>query len=315
MEFGWLPDPEGSDRFARSMPELYGHPGELMAAAPSWQGDGLTGDLMPYLAWYETDIPGWKAKDAEPPYRPQPGNDCTAESTSHGIDLLQCIEIAAGDVPNPPRFDSDDFRCCTEAVYAFGLHAGGMRGDRGCYGHAIVKGILDSGVLPYRDVDGPDDIDATRLSQWAYDPGAVVQKYAPIARKNVMAVATRVKTWTEYCAAIANRQVVLLPSMVGFNTPRDDKGICGQAGRWAHQMFGCGVIRSDGIETGVIAQSWGPNNPRGPRPFRLPSFCFRATRDAFERIFSYEDCWAIGGFSAFERRPLPSRWTNTGWIR
>jgi hypothetical protein len=308
--FGWVPNPEGVQQVLASLP----YPGELMAAAPHWMGDGLEGDLMPFLAYYEVECKNpdgttWKAKGDEPPYKPQPGNDCTAESTSHLLDLLQMMMLAD---PLPEVHESIVFhRTCTEATYAIGLEVAGMRGDGGCYGAALAKGVHDVGCLPYRDVGEPYEVDGDRLRQWAnrYLPAEL----KPKAKLYAGAIVTRVTTWEESCAMIANRGAIITPSNVGFQTPRDAKGICQRRGRWPHQMFVSSVIRSDGTETVVQHQSWGPNNPGGPRPFKLPSFCFRTLRQDFEAQLAAGDCWGIRLFGGFEKAALPSRWTNQGW--
>lgn len=303
--FGWISNPQGVQNILASLP----HPGELLGAAPHWMGDGMTGDLMPYLSYYEVEVPGWKAKEAEPPYKPQPGNDCTGESTSRTVDLLQFMMVAD---PDPSQESGIVFhRTCIEATYAIGLEVAGMRGDNGCYGAALAKGVSEVGVLPYRDAPPPAEVDGGRLRQWARDylPPDLKSKAAQYKG----AIIARITSWEEYCAAIANRGIILLPSNVGFEAPRNEKGICPRRGRWPHQMTGAGVIRSDGEETGVIVQSWGPNNPRGPQPFKLPSFAFRAYRRDMEAIFADGDTWVVRLFGGFEKAPLPSRWTNSGW--
>jgi hypothetical protein len=301
LDLGHRHNPEGVRAVLASLP----HAGELAAAAPHWLGDGMTGDLMPYFAYYEVEVPGWKPKDKEPPYRPQTGNNCTSEGLMHVLDLLQFMAVGEGVIFQ---------RTCVEATYAFGLHEANMRGDNGCYGGAMAKGAVEIGAVPYRDVAEPHEEDGSRLREWANDPSRIVQQFGPKAAPFKIGSCTRVTTWEEYCAAIANGQLVTLASNVGYNTPRDEKGICRRRGVWNHQMCGVGVIRSDGVETGVVLQSWGPNQPSGPTPFRLPTFAFRAVRQDIEAQLSQGDSWAIGRFPGFEKKPIPKRWTYTDYI-
>jgi len=274
-------------------------------------GDGMTGDLMPYLSMYEVEVPGWKAKDAEPPYIPQVGNNCTSRGLGDGVDQLQFMSVA-----DPPADTSEAIefrRVCIEAVYAFGLYKANMRGDGGCYGSAIAQAANELGLVSYEMVGEPQEETRSRLSSWANNPSAIVTKYREAAAPFKVGEIARVRTWEELCGAIANRAIVTMASMVGFATPRDERGICRARGSWAHQMYIGGIIRSDGVETAVQFQSWGPNNPTGPRPFRLPSFAFRTLKADVERQLSENDCWAIRLFPGFKKAPLPSRWTNTGW--
>jgi hypothetical protein len=309
LNLGYIPSPEGVGRVLASLP----HPGELAAAAPHWMGDGMSGDLKGYLAYYESEVPGWKAKGEEPPYRPQTGNNCTSEGLMHCLDLLQFMAVAAGEADDS-GLGLDFRRTCVEASYAFGLHEAGMRGDRGCYGAAMAKGALEIGAVPYRDVGEPHEETKARLVEWANDPGSVVQRLGPKAAPYKVGSIARVTTWDEFCAAISNGRLVTLASNVGYNTPRDERGICRRRGTWNHQMCGVGVIRSDGVETGVILQSWGPNQPGGPTPFRLPTFAFRALRQDVEAQLAQNDSWSIGLFPGFEKRPLPARWTYQDYI-
>lgn len=301
LDLGYRPNPEG----VRAVLASLSHGGDLAKAAPHWMGDGLTGDHMPYLAYYEVEVPGWKPKDKEPPYHPQTGNNCTSEGLMHCLDLLQLMHAGEGVIFQ---------RTCVEACYAFGLFKANMRGDNGCYGGAMAKGALEIGSVPYRDVAEPHEEDGRRLREWANDPAAIVRELTQKAAPYKVGEIARVTTWEEYCAAIANGRLVTLASNVGYNTPRNEKGICERRGVWPHQMCGAGVIRSDGEETGVILQSWGPNNPQGPTPFRLPTFAFRARRRDIEAQLAEGDSWAFSHFPGFEKKPLPAKWTYRDYI-
>lgn len=305
LELGWRRNDAGNDWFEGALANS-GQPARLSQAAPHWMGDGLTGDLMPWLAYYEVDVPGWKPKDEAPPYIPQVGNNCTSRGLADLIDLLQFMMIADG---RDIRF----IRACVEACYAFGLHKAGMRGDSGCYGGAMAAGAQEIGLIPYTDVDEPREETRSRLLSWAGNPAAVVEKYSAAAAPYRIGKRVRISTWEEYCAAVANRCGVTMASNVGYNTPRDERGICRRRGIWNHQMFCCGVVRSDGTETAVQYQSWGPTMPSGPRPFKLPGFGFRILKEDFLAQLAQNDCWMVGLFPGFAADPLADRWTNTGW--
>lgn len=307
VDYGWFPNPAGNRRIIASLP----HPPELFAAAPDWQGDGMTGDHMPYLAYYEVEVPNWKAKGDEPGYKPQTGNNCTSEGASRGCELIQFLDIAD---PDPAAAQAIEFRrICVELVYAAGLAKAGMRGDQGCYGGPIASQLVDFGLMSYDEIDGIDDEDRNRLVQFANNPGAVVERYRPIANKFKMGKVIPVRTWDEACAVLANRGIVTVASSKGYVGSRDERGIIRQRGRWMHQMHYSGVIRSDGVETLVQSQSWGRNNPTGPQPFRMASFQWRTVRQDVESQLAEGDSWGVFGFPGFVRKPLPNRWTNRGW--
>jgi hypothetical protein len=319
--FGWVANPDGVTAVLASLP----HAGRLAAAAPHMLGDGQAGDLKPYLAWYEVEIKNpdgalWKPKGDEPPYRAQTGNNCTSEGTGHLIDLLQAMEAA-----DPPADGTDvpvPGRVCIEAMYAFGLAQAGMRGDRGCYGAALARAAHTIGTVSYAIAGQPYDEDRARLRQWATDPSSIVARFRDQAGKFVVGTVVQLQTWDDLVAWVANRGLATLASDVGFESPRQANGVMEARGSWPHQMFCGGVIRSDGIESAVIFQSWGPGNPNGfgpdrryveNRPFGLPSFAFRARRSAVERILAAGDSWGYRVFPGFERKPLPSRWTWKGF--
>lgn len=307
-KFGWVARPLDVASTISAFPRLFGRPADLAEAAPDWLGDGGQGDIRLYMAFREVAVPGWKAESDEPPYLPQPGNNCTGESTARGIDLLQFIEIAAPFQDTTPVFDAPSKRSCIEAIYAYGLDAAGLSGDRGCYGAAIARGAQQHGVLGYKDVGGVDEVDPGRLRAFARDPASVVRTYGPLSQPYKVEVA-RITTWEEACAWWANRGVITIASTLGFDSPRDARGICQRRGYWPHQMVTCGCIRSDGVETAVVLQSWGPHEPKGPQPFQLPSFAFRILRADFEAILRQGDSWGYRGFSGFQRTPVPARWT------
>lgn len=312
--FGYVKNPTAVRRITREWEARYGYHPHIAQCAPGLLQDGQTGDILNYMAYYETEIPGWKPKDQEPPYPAQPGNDCTAESTSRGYDLLQMIEMADPIGVDMPNFRGPQDRACIEATYAYGLSAAGMRGDQGCYGAGIAQGSQQNGVLSYADAGQPYEVNSARLRQWANSPSWVVKNYATKSRPFKCEI-VKITTWADACAWWANRGVVTIASDVGFEDSqggpglRDQSGICPARGKWPHQMVSIGCIRSDGTETAVIVQSWGPNVPKGPQPFRLPSYCFRVVRSDYERILGQDDCWGYRAFAGFARTPVPTRWT------
>lgn len=309
---GYIYDPRGAATYARSL----SHGGTLSKAAPHWLGDGDGRDLMPYLAWYEVEILNgdgsvWKPKGKEPPYIAQVGNNCTSRGDTACMDLFQCMDAVT---VRPDEKDGPiPYRTACEATYAFSLALAGMRGDNGCTGHATARSASEVGRVSYRDMDGPDDEDRSRLVRYANDPKSVLNAMREKATSYRVGEAVLIETTADAKAWLANSGLFTIASGVGFETPRDERGICQVRGSWMHQMACVGYIESDGHPSFVIAQSWGPNQPKGPTPFRLPSFCFRVTEAAMSKILGWNDSWGHRSFAGFERRPLPNRWTGLDW--
>lgn len=311
---GYVHDPEGARRYVASL----SHGGTLSKAAPHLLGDSEGQDLMPYLAWYEVPIVNgdgspWKGTSIEPPYIGQVGNNCTSRGDTACMDLLQCIDAAVqdeGELDEPVPY-----RTACEATYAFSLHLAGMRGDNGCTGYHTAKSSYQIGRLSYKHIEGAGEETKQRLSSWSSDPAAVVKKYGEAAGKFKLQEPVQIKTVAEAKAWLANRGVITVASGQGFTMRRDDKGICEKRGTWMHQMAIVGYICSDGVPSFVIAQSWGPNVPDGPTPFRLPSFCFRAREEVVAGMLGWDDSFGhrLGSFKGFERKPLPGRWKGLDW--
>jgi hypothetical protein len=312
LNTGWSPNPAAAAAFLSSLP----HPGTLAAAAPQMMGDGKGQDILSYKAFKEVEILSpdgtvWKPKGQYPPYIGQLGNNCTSEGRVHTIDLLQAMEAAA---PGDGATDTPVVhRACVEWAYASGLYAANMRGDQGCYGSAMAKASYEIGELPYRAIDAPYEETKSRLQSWSNNPKAVVDKYGDKAAPFKTPAPVKITTTEEAVAWLANTGGVTIASDVGFNVPRDARGVCRRAGSWAHQMCLWGVIVSDGVDTFVVCQSWGPHQPSGPQPFDLPGNCFRATFGDVAAVLAQGDSWGYRKFPGFERRPLPSRWTDLVW--
>ena len=163
-------------------------------------------------------------------------------------------------------------------------------------------------------VGGVQDEDGSRLKEFANNPAAIVDKYKAQAANFRIPTIVQVTTWEEYCAAVYNGGVIIVGSNVGYNTPRDEKGICRRRGYWPHLMFHAGVIRSDGVETSVQYQSWGAGVPSGPTVLKMPSYSFRVLKDDALAQFSGGDAFALFKFPGFEKRPLKPAWVNNNWI-
>lgn len=271
------------------------------AAATPLMGDPPPADIMLYKAW--KDVLG-----SYPSYPAQEIGDCESFGNGHSIDLSQCIEASLS------GSDLDYRETSTEALYGAGREVGNMLGGGdGCYGAAMVKAMVELGVTT-REVVGA--YSGARAK--AYGRSGMPADVRAEAAKNKMGASALVTLGDEAIASLANGHPVPISSNCGFQPwggfHRNAQGICEAGGSWPHCMCLVGRISSDGVDTFVIAQSWGDDMPDGPQPFDLPKFCFRARREVVERyILASQDSYSLSKAPAFARRVLPSTWTNAGW--
>jgi hypothetical protein len=285
---GWADVPERHVVAATLGPAFAQAAPRCMAAAPD-------GDVLLYKAWLEV-------LKGEPPYKAQVIGDCVSQGHGHGNDLVQCIEAV---------LDGSDLvysETSTEFLYGAGREAGNMLGGGdGCYGSAMVKAMTTIGMLP-RTVAG-GEYSGQRAKQWGRTgPPKELEKAAAEFKLGGAAMVT---TWDELRAAIGNGYPVTVCSDQGFTMTRDAEGICEARGTWPHCMCIVGIIG----DTAVIAQSWGPDVPGGPRIMEMPSFCFRARKNVVARMLAGRDSFALSKSPAFVRRPLPAKFRYSDEMR
>lgn len=284
---GWLGNDATQQGFASQHPTL-------AQAAPTLVADARD-DGSPVLLYKAfLDVLG-----AFPAYLAQRIGDCVGHGHGHGLDLLQCVEIALGE-PSEYRETS------TEFIYAASREVAGiLRGGDGSYGSAAVQAMTRVGCIPRERINGGGAYSGDRAKLWGRTGPPPELKAAAAAWK--LGAAARVATWAELVAAMRNGYPVTVCSSVGFATPRDAQGFCQAKGRWDHCMFVAGV-RFD-RPGALICQSWGPDEPQGPITPDTPTFAFWADRANVERILSQGDSWALSKAPEFAARPLPPSWS------
>lgn len=240
------------------------------------------------------------------PWVPQKIGDCTSFGTGHGNDCLQCVEIVLQNEAN------EFLETCTEAIYGLGREVAGMTGRRfagdGCYGAAVTRAMVETGVLPRAFVpsgDGGATYDGSRAKSWGYrgvpdDVRAICQKYKLGGR-------ALVKTWEEYVAAMKNGYPVAICSSWGGTYTRDANGFISRSKNWPHCMVALGV-RFD-IEGACIFNSWPLGSFTGPTPLGMWEGSFWVSRQNLERILSEGDSFALSKAPDFKPRALPAHWT------
>lgn len=283
---GWLGVDEAQGFLAAQ------HPG-LSQAAPGLIGDEADGQpILLYKAFQ--DVLG-----AVPEYPAQEIGDCVSFGHAHGLDLLQCVEIALGE---PSEFRET----ATEFIYATSREVGGLlgRGD-GSYGSAAVTAMQRMGICTREHLASVGPYSGRTAKAWGHR-GAPAE-FKALAESFRLGAAAKVTTWAELVAAVTNGFPVTICSNQGFTMNRDSQGFCQARGAWAHCML-IGGLRFD-RPGACILQSWGPTNPSGPTALGQPSFSFWADRPVVERILRQGDSWALSKAPEFAERELPAHWS------
>jgi hypothetical protein len=284
---GWLGADATQKAFAARRPYLAAAAPDLVAADPP---DGSP--ILLYKAFKDVlgDFPAYPAQQI---------GDCVGFGHGHGVDLLQCVEIALG---APAEYRETD----TEFIYATSRQAAGILGRQdGSYGSAAVAAMTSVGLVS-RDMLGADGAySGDRAKRWGYT--GVPAEIQGLAAAYKLGSAARVGSWDELTAALRNGYPVTICSSLGFTLQRDRDGFCAAKGTWGHCMVIAGV-RFD-RPGACILQSWGPNQPVGPTAMGQPSFSFWADRTAVERVLAQGDSWALAKAPAFVARALPPGWS------
>lgn len=282
---GWL----GSDAIQRSFAAW--RP-TLFSAAPGLAGnEGHRGAILLYKSFL--DVLG-----DYPDYPSQAIGDCVGHGHGHGVDMLQCVEIALG-------ADISFRESSTEFIYGVSREVAGILGDRdGSYGSAAVTAMATLGVAS-RSTPGCEGVySGKRAERWGREGVPVEVK----ARASGMRLgsAARITTWSELLAAMKNGYPVTVCSTQGFAAERDAEGFCAPDGLWGHCML-IGGVRSD-RPGACILQSWGPEQPTGPTTLDQPTYSFWADKSIIEIMLAQGDSWALSGSPRFAARSLPDHW-------
>ena len=266
-------------------------------AAPHLSGAGTDKTVLLYKAF--KDVNGGYI-----PYAAQQIGDCVSFGFGHGVDLLECVQIAIGHKAEALE------QTATEAVYGMArVDIGGGqlgRGD-GAIGAWAAKAVSTIGTLS-RDVVGP--YSGQRAKQWGASgvPADIKAK----AGDHKVKTATLVSTYEELEDALANGYPVPVCSNQGFTMTRDEQGFCRPRGVWGHCMLIVGV-RADDRPGACIFQSWGPGTPSGPLALDQPSNSFWADRDVVARMLAMQDTWALSNFDGYPGQVLPAHWSYAGF--
>jgi hypothetical protein len=290
---GWVHSP---DEVARHLATL-AKP-TFAEAAPQLSGAGTGKTTLLYKAF--KDINGGQYI----PYVAQQIGDCVSHGFGHGVDLLECVQIAIGHKPETLE------QTATEAVYGMArvdIGGGQLGRSDGAIGAWAAKAVSTIGTVS-RDVVGP--YSGRRAKEWGAS-GVPDDIKAKAGDHKVKTIAL-VQTYEELEDALANGYPVPVCSNQGFTLTRDEQGFCRPRGVWGHCMLIVGV-RGDDRPGACIFQSWGPDMPSGPIDLDQPSNSFWADRDVVSRMLAMQDSWALSNFDGYPGQALPAHWGYEGF--
>ena len=266
-------------------------------AAPHLSGAGTGKTTLIYKAFKDV-------ADGYIPYPAQQIGDCVSHGFGHGVDLLECVQIAIGQKPENLK------QTATEAVYGLArvdVGGGQMGTEDGAVGAWAAKAVSTFGTVS-RDIVGP--YDGKRASSWGYH--GVPAEIKARAVKHKVKTAALVATYEELEDALANGYPVPVCSNQGFTMTRDRQGFCQPKGVWGHCMLIVGV-RSGERPGACIFQSWGPDVPDGPLALYQPPNSFWADREVVAQMLAMQDSWALSNFDGYIGQSLPPHWSYAGF--
>lgn len=287
---GWVDDQEAVQEVVKGLPIP-------VFTCPNPQSVSDKEDVLLYEAPRKV-----LGKDLEP--IAQQIGDCVSFGFQRAVDIHQCVMIL-----NNHRASFKP--TATESIYALSrveVGGGRLRGD-GSVGAWAAKAINKYGILARQKYDGHDLTKYSGLRAKEWGSRGLPDELEDDAREHLVKTVSLVRTVEELSQAIRSGFPVAVCSNQGFTTKRDSKGFCHPRGSWAHCMEIEGEITSDGDLSFVIAQSWGPNSPSGPRSdYELPVNCFRVHADVIGRMLAVGDSFSISGFEGYE--PLNLDWSG-----
>lgn len=288
---GWINSPAAVEAVLSTMPR------PLFADAAGWiagTGEGQTALLYKAL------------KEVHGDYLYDPAQEigcCVGRGFASGVDVLACVEIAIGRQAEAFKPTSH------EAIYGLAREIGNFLapvGRDGAVGAWAAKAVSQHGTVS-REVVGP--YSDRRAGEWGHR--GVPQAVKDVLGKHKVGTASLAKSWEEVRDALANGYTVVPCSDQGFTMERDAQGFCRPKGQWMHCMLFVGV--RDGDRPGAcVLQSWGRNNPTGPRVMDQPENSFWADAAVVDRMAKQGDTWALSNFDGYPGRRLPSRWSWLG---
>jgi len=253
------------------------------------------------------------------PNGPQKIGDCVSWGWGNATNYVQCLQIAASlnklellnlrtdkgtwhrDAQDHPHFAQgvqllyEYQEACTEWIYGSSrVEIGGQKGDRedGSVGAWAAKSTAQYGVAT-RKKYGP--YDPQRAKDWGAD--GVPDDYEDEAKKHAYTDVVPCTTYQQAATFLKALRIVPVCSDQGFTETRDSKGGCRASGTWNHCMLFCAIDETGRL---LCSQSWGPDQPSGPRYLDQPVNTFWVDPSTADRMLKQNDSFTPAGYMGYE---------------
>lgn len=294
--FGWVPNPEETAKFVRSLPYasfagaldggLYGDDGNallykaLMTAAPELVKDGRL------IARNQSSI-----------------GSCVGHGTATGVDATYACEVVIK--KEPEKWAG---RCAADAAYGLSRQVvnqnGGWEGSNGSW---AAKAVMEIGTLHMVNYEGIIDLSEYTVSRCRqFQRQGLNETLRQKAGEHKMGTAALVRTVEEAKVALQNGYAINVCSNQGFSGKRDELGFMKGQGSWAHSMVILGYRGpASGREGFLIQNSWGSDWGSGPFWEDQPWGSFWCVPDTLSRMLRGGDSFAYSAYNGFPRQRLP----------
>lgn len=301
---GWTPDPAATERFAETIPVLYGDQVRDLVAGDEHADALLYRALVPCLEEEghadRLRVRGrWKCVRA---YNQGGVGSCVGNALAAVISALNAVEVR-------DRGEAQAFTAMHSADGMYGLAreaAGMLRPGDGCTGAGAAEAATRLGTLyavKYDAADLTTDRPSRAKQYGGQGVGAALKSEA--ARRKVGAV-VRVSSAREAWALIGNGYPIVVCSSQGFKGNRDREGVIQPSGSWNHAMaIVARRTTPDGRRLFLIWNSWGDDWTGGPYWQDEPWGSFWARQDVVDGMLRRGDSFAYSDLHGFPRRSLP----------
>lgn len=222
----------------------------------------------------------------------QTSGTCGGRATSGGLNLLQCLQIAAG---KASKFEPVSHGWCYAGARTLAGNLG--RGD-GVIAPSPLDWCKQKGVVHQRE-SGDADYYSDRVAD-SWGRSGLPRELMDLAKDNPIEDMAPCTTFQEAADAIASGGVVMVASDQGFTMTRDREGVCSPRGVWQHYMFfGSVHVLAGGRRVLGCAQSWGDNVPDGPALDGCPDYVFGVEERTAERMLSQRVSTAVLAFKGW----------------
>lgn len=295
-QFGWF-DLPGSREDVRSRLVVGGQPISFRDAAPNLRGYGA-GRSVNLFSIFKS------AFGYELPSQYQNRGTCVSRGMKRAQELLLGLMRHTG---WPIVLERDNL-VSHAFIYGSSRKHGGMLGNQdGSVGAWAAWTVANEGTLLNSDCNDNDNDDALAV-HWGYSgpPSEMVAKAKFHLVKRVVQIGSVEEARDFLCSGLG---AITVASNVGFRTTRDSRGICRRSGSWAHQMMYAGW--DDAAGAFAQAQSWGDNQPGGPRFIcageECPSYAFGTLAEDAQVQIGAGDTWGVSWMIAWDGPALSWR--------